>query len=155
MHKAILLAASSQVTASSGGLTAQSVAIIVAVITLASGTIAAAINYALQMRLKKLELKQEAYKNQELHVRKIFEEYLSAVGVLLTSNCEGTPQQMQKYNQFYLLSLFYAPGEAVEKIQLIDAKIRLAGKGASQLDLTELFSDLALLLKRASCNGAP
>lgn len=94
-----------------------SISVIVALCAIISPILTAIINNIYQLKLKKLELKQENIKNTVLYKRNIFENYLKYSGERI-SYADAAAQR--NYGEFYFLALTYAPSELRPEMEKIN-----------------------------------
>lgn len=89
------------------------VSVIIALCAIISPILTALINNHYLLKMKKLELSQEHYKNTIAYQRNIFENYLKYAGRCTAYTDENA---LRDYGEYYLLALMYAPKELHSKM---------------------------------------
>ncbi len=96
------------------------ISVILASAAIISPIFTALINNWYQLRLKKLDLKQQHIENTILYQRKIFECYLKYVGRCVNY---ADANALKDYGEYYFLALTYAPDDIRELMIQIDHEI--------------------------------
>lgn len=92
---------------------ATTISVIVALAAIISPILTTIINNIYQVKIKKLELKQQRYEQNDLHKRKIFEDFLSAFNQV----CQlQDPESLSKYSSCYSLVYIYLPSEVRKEL---------------------------------------
>lgn len=107
------------------------VSVIVAVVAVISPIFTAIINNHYQLKLKKLETKQEDYKQTVLYKRDIFENYLRYLNDVVQN---PTNESLSKYAQYYPLAYVYLPQNVREKMSYVNHEIDKSPYQANIID---------------------
>lgn len=94
---------------------------VLALCAILSPILVAIINNRHQMKLKKIELKQQEIQNTLLHKRDVIEGYLSAVGRCIHYQ---DAESIKLYGESYSLALMFLPSEIISSMNTVDDLIR-------------------------------
>lgn len=83
-----------------------SISVIVALCAIISPILTAIINNLYQLKLKRIELSQQEYRDTILYHRNIYENYLKYAGRCI---CFSDPDATKEYGEYYYSALMYAP----------------------------------------------
>lgn len=98
-----------------------SISVLLALSSIFSNIIIAIINNFHQTKMKKMELKQAYTKNEILHRRAIFEDYLAKTGRLVH---RPSAETLEEYGKVCYLACLFAPPEVRALIEQIDSAVQ-------------------------------
>lgn len=118
--------------------------IILTVIAVAAPILTALINNWHHTRMRKLELKEQRYKENVLLKRTIFENYLRYAGRCI---CVNKNASLEDYGEYYLLALMYAPPEIQEGMKKVHSLLTSGAWSNATNDFEELVPKIQALLQ--------
>lgn len=120
------------------------IAIITAVSSIASAIAATLLNNFHNRKLKRMELEQERYHENVLHIRNIFEAYLKGAGHSVTLPDEDP---IGAYGESYLLALMYSPEELHDAMIKIDRLLDDQRWDDARIMLEELIPQIMSIIQ--------
>ena len=124
-----------------------SISVIVALCAILSPIITSIINNIHHTKIKKLELNYQLYETHTLHVREIFENYLTSLGKCINYI---NPTDAKEYNTYYSLALVYSPESLKEKMNEIHKHIHDETLSHNIELVNEVTFDIHSLLEKLS-----
>lgn len=122
------------------------VSAIIALSAVISPVLTSIINNLHQRTMKKLEHKEKYYDETISYQRKIFEDYLSAIGKCVSSNF-GNAETQTAYNTTYLRASLYATKELQQLMKITDNAIRCEKTKETLVSLNELIPKISEYLQ--------
>lgn len=126
-------------------LDANKVTVIIAVAAFASPVVTAVLNIWLQLRLKKLELRERVHRETIKYNRNVYERYLCNAGKCVNSS---SYDDLASYGDSFALACAYAPESIKESLLQLDNAITNGDKTAARKLLPEVSSQVAQVLYR-------
>lgn len=120
------------------------ISVIIGLAAVVSPILTALINNHHQIKMKKLELKQEHFEKTVIFQRTIFENYIRTVGRCIEYN-DG--KSLQAYHENYFLALMYAPEKNKLQMQEINTYISKAELSLANKKMEQLIPDLQEYMK--------
>ncbi len=94
-----------------------------------------------QLVMKKIELKQTEYEQNELYKRKVFEEYLRKAGQYIGADCLSV-SLAANYTEAYLMALLYAPKKIQKQMQQVHEILKSQNSRQAISDVEELVTEI-------------
>ena len=126
------------------------ISVIVAMCAILSPIITSIINNVHHTKIRKLELNYQLYEVHALHIREIFENYLTSLGKCINYI---NAADAKEYNTYYSLALVYSPESLKKKMYEIHKQVHDETLANNVKLVSEVTSEIHNLLEKLSSNS--